>query len=80
MLVLSNTIEVTGVYSGQSTHSFWSGLKVGDIIYISMEACDRVYGNSPYATTIYFTCKGVVFSAGLTQAAKYLDKIKYKEI
>lgn len=80
---LSNRIIITGKYQGRSKFDFFTNLKEGDVIELSIEIepIRRGSHSGLYATMVKMknlTSKAS-FSASLTETTNYLSKMQYTE-
>lgn len=81
MFVLDNNFVVKSRYRGKSKFGFWTNLKEGDVLNVSLSLKDPGRGaNGLYATNLVVTCNGEKFVDSLTVITKYLSKIDLEQI
>jgi len=78
---LKGKIVVTEPYKGKTKFDFWSGLKVDDVLRVSLVFNPRRGSNGIYSpeTIVYNTTTHKSFKAGMGEIGVYLGKIEYKE-
>ena len=82
-MILKNAIKITAPYQGKSKFDFFTNLKAGDIVIVSIKTAQKLQGasNGLYATMVKMKMKetGQEVSVSMTDFEKYLSKIPHIE-
>lgn len=83
MIVLSDKIRITSLFTGKSKFSFWHELELKDVLVIGMELKPTGQNRGKiYAPNIIITNErtGEKFIDTINSIQKYLGKIEFEEL